>query len=49
MFSFLSITSFHAGIVGDWKQHFTQEQSTKFDELFKQKMAGSGLDFDFEI
>lgn len=37
------------GIVGDWKHHFTQEQSTKFDELFKQKMAGSGLDFDFEI
>ncbi|XP_072019495.1 amine sulfotransferase-like isoform X2 [Amphiura filiformis] len=37
------------GIVGDWKQHFTEEQSKKFDELFREKMEGSGLDIDFEI
>ena len=40
---------FLTGIVGDWKQHFTEEQSKTFDDLFRQKMEGSGLDIEFEI
>ncbi|KAH9374902.1 hypothetical protein HPB48_020949 [Haemaphysalis longicornis] len=36
------------GIIGDWKNYFTAEQSQAFDELYTQKMAGSGLDLVFE-
>ena len=36
------------GVVGDWKNHFTEEQSAMFDALYSEKMKGSGLDFDFE-
>ncbi|XP_069491681.1 sulfotransferase 2B1-like [Ambystoma mexicanum] len=28
------------GIVGDWKEHFTSEQTTRFDEIFKKEMQG---------
>lgn len=36
------------GQVGDWKNYFTLAQSEMFDELYAEKMAGSGLDFEFE-
>ena len=37
------------GEVGDWKNHFTLEQLQYVDALYKEKMDGTGLDFDFEI
>ena len=36
------------GVVGDWKNHFTAEESAMFDVLYSEKMKGSGLEFDFE-
>ena len=39
---------FRKGEIGSWKEQFTVAQSEAFDKLYKQRMAGSGLDFDFE-
>jgi len=36
------------GVVGDWKNYFTLTQSQLFDETYEKKMAGTGLDFEFE-
>ncbi|XP_064484684.1 sulfotransferase 1B1-like [Ornithodoros turicata] len=36
------------GIIGDWKNYFTPEQSKAFDELYAERMADSGLDLVFE-
>ncbi|CAH1244933.1 SULT1C2 [Branchiostoma lanceolatum] len=36
------------GIVGDWKNHFSGEESAKFDQKYRERMAGSGLEFEFE-
>ena len=36
------------GIVGDWKNHFTAEQSAMFDAVYQEKMKGTGLSFEFE-
>ena len=38
---------FRKGIVGDWRTQFTAEQSELFDALYKQKMSGTNLQFDF--
>lgn len=35
------------GEVGDWRKHFTAEQTAVFDALYAERMKGSGLDFDF--
>ena len=35
------------GVVGEWKNHFTVEQSTHLDEIFTLKMGGSGICFDY--
>ncbi|KAK3745841.1 hypothetical protein QZH41_014930 [Actinostola sp. cb2023] len=35
------------GEVGDWRNYFTEEQSRRFDELYEQNMAGSGLELEF--
>lgn len=35
------------GIIGDWRSHFSEEQNQRFDALFLEKMAGTGLRFDF--
>ena len=37
------------GIVGDWKNHFTAEQSAKFDAVYQEKMKGTGLNFDYTL
>ena len=38
---------FRKGDIGDWRNHFSAEQSRKMDDLFMMKMQGSGLQFDF--
>ncbi|XP_035679887.1 sulfotransferase 1C2A-like [Branchiostoma floridae] len=36
------------GVVGDWKSMFTDEQNVAFDAKYKEKLDGTGLDFDFD-
>ncbi|XP_035658755.1 sulfotransferase family cytosolic 1B member 1-like [Branchiostoma floridae] len=36
------------GIVGDWKNHFSAEESARFDQKYRERMAGTGLEFEFE-
>ncbi|XP_078609331.1 sulfotransferase 1B1-like [Branchiostoma floridae x Branchiostoma japonicum] len=36
------------GIIGDWKNIFTPEQSKAFDTWYEEKFAGTGITFDFE-
>lgn len=35
------------GIIGDWREHFSDEQNRRFDALYLEKMTGTGLRFDF--
>ena len=35
------------GVVGDWRNHFTEEQSARMDMLVAEKMAGTGLEYDY--
>ena len=37
------------GVVGDWKNYFTQELNERFENEVLAKLKGSGLQFDFEI
>ncbi|KAK1568646.1 hypothetical protein Q3G72_027083 [Acer saccharum] len=37
---------FRRGIVGDWKNYFTNEMKKKLDEISCMKLEGSGLDFE---
>ncbi|KAL9979666.1 hypothetical protein ACROYT_G017366 [Oculina patagonica] len=34
------------GKVGEWKNYFTEEQNQLFDEVFKEKMEGTGIRFE---
>ncbi len=36
------------GVVGDWRNCFSEAQSANYDALYRQTMAGSGLTFEFE-
>ena len=36
------------GVIGDWKNHFSAEQSARFDAEYTKRMSGAGLVFDFE-
>ena len=38
---------FRKGDIGDWRNHFSAEQSQRIDDLFMKKLKGSGLQFDF--
>jgi len=38
---------FRKGDIGDWRNHFTAEQSQQMDDLFMKKTKDSGLQFDF--
>ena len=40
---------FRKGKVGDWKSYLTVEQNEYIDNIYSQRVAGSGLDVDFEI
>ena len=35
------------GIVGDWWNYFTEDQSKKMDMLVVEKMTGTGLKYDY--
>ena len=35
------------GEVGDWKNYFTPEQSAEMDKVCRERLNGSGLEFDF--
>lgn len=39
---------FRKGQAGSWKDQFTAAQNEAFDRLYEERMAGTGLDFDFE-
>ena len=34
------------GVVGDWKNYFTPEQSERFDKELLAKLDGTGLEFE---
>ncbi|GBM87569.1 Sulfotransferase family cytosolic 1B member 1 [Araneus ventricosus] len=36
------------GVIGDWKNYFTEEQNRAFNKLYNKKMQGSGLELIFE-
>lgn len=37
---------FRKGDIGDWKNYFSSEQSQQMDTLFRERMKGTGLQFD---
>ncbi len=39
---------YRKGVVGSWKERFTVHQSEWFDEIYRTRMSGTGLDFVFE-
>jgi hypothetical protein len=38
---------FRKGDIGDWRNHFSLEQSQRMDALFLEKMTNTGLQLDF--
>ncbi|XP_072044653.1 LOW QUALITY PROTEIN: sulfotransferase 1C4-like [Amphiura filiformis] len=41
------ISFMRKGKVGDWRNYFTDEQNNALDETYKEKLEGTGLQFDF--
>ena len=42
-----SVGFIRKGQIGDWVNHFSEDQLSRFDAEYYRKMAGSGLSFDF--
>ena len=42
-----SVTFIRKGQVGDWVNHFSNEQLKRFDAEYYRRIAGTGLSFDF--
>lgn len=38
---------FRKGYIGSWREQFSEEQDERFSRLYEQRLAGTGLDFDF--
>lgn len=38
---------YRKGVIGDWKNFFTEQQSKLFDKIYEERMKGTGLDFEF--
>ena len=36
------------GEVGDWRNYFSEEQIDRLDAMYAEKMAGSGLVFEYD-
>ncbi len=36
------------GVVGDWKNHFSNEQLKEFNKLYQSRLKGTGLEFEFQ-
>lgn len=36
------------GVIGDWKNYFTDAQSEEFDKELDKRLGESGLEFDYE-
>ena len=36
------------GVIGDWKNHFSDEQSARLDAEYVKRMSGTGLVFSYE-
>ncbi|XP_078348358.1 sulfotransferase 1C4-like [Oculina patagonica] len=45
---FQGVNYIRKGQVGGWKDYFTEEQNQLFDKVFKEKIEGTGLTFEFE-
>ena len=39
---------FRKGVVGDWRNYFSEEQSARMDAECRKRLAGTELDFLFE-
>ena len=42
-------TFFREGKVGDWKNHLTHEMAMQLDQIFEQRLTGSGLTFNVPL
>ncbi|CAH1269167.1 SULT1C4 [Branchiostoma lanceolatum] len=36
------------GVIGDWKNSFSDEQSRAFDDQYRERLSNTGLEFEFE-
>ena len=44
----IGIVLLRKGIIGDWKNHFTKEQSEEYEEKIIKILKEHGLNFDYE-